>query len=154
MIWIMSHLNDAPAIKNFPFGNHNLSRFMSFRWLFSTGLTALFLLVVGIVFGSIGIWKLLSKGLSEAAPFLTIGGIGNQHARVACMPACFKVFACCMQVSFLGPIMWCSCFTPGCSILAIPTILSQLTRNNFLRAATGSHDESVHVNVFLRRNVL
>jgi len=41
-----------------------------------TGLTAIFLLFVGVLFGSIGLWKFLTQGLSAAVPFLTIGGIG------------------------------------------------------------------------------
>jgi hypothetical protein len=39
-------------------------------------LTAVFLLVVGVLFSSIGIWLALTKSLSDAVPFLTIGGIG------------------------------------------------------------------------------
>lgn len=39
-------------------------------------LTAFFLLIVGVIFGIIGVYTTLTNGVSEAVPFLTLGFIG------------------------------------------------------------------------------
>jgi len=41
-----------------------------------TAITAAFLLTIGVVFSSIGLATVFTKGVSEAIPFLTIGAIG------------------------------------------------------------------------------